>query len=343
MKLTKFIIILLIVIIGLNCSRNNGEYNKLPLNKIEKITSIKEFAPARFYKQPKIYILGDYLIVYSPLLRDKKVDIYDKNSFKHLVSTGISGAGPGEITAPGPILVDIDKGCFWVCDFGKLLMYKFSLDSIINIPDYKPSFSYKLPTGVGFLGFYFKDSDTIIASSLQLAEKQIKLKNICLSNQTLSPTNYDVPSLIKSDNYYSGMYDFYSMPFTKTLVCGYYFSDLLLFLDEQGNILKSIEGPMGINKLDKPDAHNSCKLAYSQVTGNDKYIFALFNGNPRNAQNIEGSSGKYIRIFNSKGDYIKTLELEDNLAEICYDADKKRIIAISNDRENSLIYFDVNL
>lgn len=343
MKQSKNLFISIITVIVISCSSNNNTLDKLSLTKIEKITSIKEFAPTRFYKQPKLYILNDYLFIYAPLSSsDKKVDIYDKNSFKYLTSCGIKGGGPGEISATGPMMVDGENNCFWLCDFGKMLIYKFPIDSVFKITDYKPSFSYKLPTGVGFLNFYFETEDTIVASTLQLAEMQCKIKKICLVDQTLHTTNYEVPQSIKSDNHYSGMSSIYMNPSTGALVCGFYYSDLILFMDDRGNILKSIEGPLGTKKL-KQHAQNNSNLTYSQVTGNEKYIFALFNGNKTDNQNIQGASGKYIRIFSSNGDYIKTLELEDNLAKICYDEDKKRIIAISNDRENSLIYFDVNL
>ncbi len=59
--------------------------------------------------------------------------------------------------------------------------------------------------------------------------------------------------------------------------------------------------------------------------------------------NVMGASGRFIRIFTIKGEYIKTLQLDENIANLCYDNDNKRIIAISNDRENSLIYFNVTL
>ena len=122
----------------------------------------------------------------------------------------------------------------------------------------------------------------------------------------------------------------------------YGFSDLIVFMDSNGEIFKSIEGPKGIKKISKTESLANLNIAYNQITGDNQYVFALFNGNKMDKSNILGSSGHFIRIFRINGEYIKTLDLKDNLANICYDTDNKRIIAISNDRENSIIYFDIN-
>jgi hypothetical protein len=344
----KYIVFFVVLLLFVSCSNEKKNiWITQALNNIETITDIKEFTPYRFYKQPYIYLFDNYLLVYSPLSSDAKVDIYDKRTFKYLISTGVKGEGPGEITAPGPISIDVKNECFWLCDYGKMQMYRFPVDSVFKTKYYKPSFSYKLPLGTGFGEFFFTHPDTIITNPMQLTgddAMQVMIKKICIKNQSIVPTNYRIPEKIKSNNYYGGWMNLYGAQNCNTMVCTFTFSDLIMFMDKNGNILKAVQGPKGLSKLDDPNSHVECELAYSQVTGNDTYIFALFNGNKQDKSgNMMGSSGRFIRIFSVNGEYIKTLELEDNLANICYDSENKRIIAISNDRENSLIYFSIEL
>ncbi len=341
----RFCFFVLSFILASCSSKIDKKWVKSELANHEWVQDVKEFIPFRFYKQPKIYILKDYLIIYSPLSADRFIDIYKKSTFKYLTSTAIRGNGPSEITAPGPITIDETNNCFWLADFGKMHLYKFAIDSIVEQKDYKPSYHCKLPNGIGFMEFSFIDQDTIIANPLQLSEAgagQVMVKKINLKNQSLIPTNYKIPEQIKTDNYYSAWLNFYYSKENKIMIGTYGFSDLIVFMDSNGEIFKSIEGPKGIKKISKTESLANLNIAYNQITGDNQYVFALFNGNKMDKSNILGSSGHFIRIFRINGEYIKTLDLKDNLANICYDTDNKRIIAISNDRENSIIYFDIN-
>lgn len=85
-------------------------------------------------------IIDNFLIVNEGSPRGYKgIHLFDKNSFGYITSTGFTGRGPGEISVPGRIGVDDKNRVFWIPSHGKKIMYKFSLDSVLNNEKYKPT------------------------------------------------------------------------------------------------------------------------------------------------------------------------------------------------------------
>ena len=72
-----------------------------------------------------LYVLGDYLIVveYNWTAIDKIVHLFDRFTYKPVLSTVNKGQGPGEIANPGVLIMNERKGCFYFPDNARMKLY----------------------------------------------------------------------------------------------------------------------------------------------------------------------------------------------------------------------------
>lgn len=94
-----------------------------------------------------LYVLGDYLIVveYSWTAIDKIVHLFDRFTYKPVLSTVNKGQGPGEIANPGVLIMNERKGCFYFPDNARMKLYTYVLDSLLADPDYIPEVKCSFP------------------------------------------------------------------------------------------------------------------------------------------------------------------------------------------------------
>lgn len=94
-----------------------------------------------------LYVLGDYLIVveYNWTAIDKIVHLFDRFTYKPVLSTVNKGQGPGEIANPGVLIMNERKGCFYFPDNARMKLYTYVLDSLLADPGYKPAVKCSFP------------------------------------------------------------------------------------------------------------------------------------------------------------------------------------------------------
>jgi len=99
--------------IGIQCKspETTEIFQKQRNNVIDVSNRIVDIDNGLFFG-PSLLSIYDSLLILSELTLhgyDKCIHMLNKNTFKHIVSTGILGKGPQEITRPGDITIEKDK------------------------------------------------------------------------------------------------------------------------------------------------------------------------------------------------------------------------------------------
>ena len=87
---------------------------------------------------PRLFLMGDYLLILDVRSYDNLLHVIDKNTFAHLRSGIKRGRGPGEIVSPGNLIIDESRCKFLIPDYGKQVIYGFGFHDFFRQSDYKP-------------------------------------------------------------------------------------------------------------------------------------------------------------------------------------------------------------
>ncbi|MGN0049097.1 MAG: 6-bladed beta-propeller, partial [Bacteroides sp.] len=90
------------------------------------------------------YCMGDFLVIGDYKSTDKMIHLFDGKSYEYLTSFGKFGQGPDEITILGSMAWNKMMNEIYVTDHGKLQIFGFHMDSIMNNADYTPFVKTKL-------------------------------------------------------------------------------------------------------------------------------------------------------------------------------------------------------
>lgn len=106
------------------------------------------------------YMCGEYLAVIDYKSFDKLVHIFDKHTFKHILSLGDIGQGPTEIAVIGSIAWNEKEHDLYVTDNGQRKILRYNLDSLFNDSLYAPTVKLKFGN-VPFPDEYYYINDTL--------------------------------------------------------------------------------------------------------------------------------------------------------------------------------------
>ncbi len=290
----------------------------------------------------KLYILDSFLIV-SELrpAKNKVFHLFNKNNFNYVTSTGIRGKGPGEIVNSGGVCYNEKKRIFLVPDYGKMVIWEFHLDSVLNNEMYKPIQRACLEKGLFLNEFQFLNDSIVIGNGINPLSnstyEMVMLKFNLNSNKT-EKFGYTHPKAIgryKSNSYFALSYE------NNMYVNCYSKCDLMTICDINGNLKHNIYGPDCFNNEDNK------KTYYRGVSLIDNYIIAGYLGE------VNVSYDEYKRpnarlmtkvlVYDIQGNYKKTIEIGNKIQCFCVDKEKKRIIAYFEERKEQLGYFNLNL
>lgn len=266
-----------------------------------------------------LYSMGNYIIIKDYKSPEALIYLFEKENFKCVANVTPLGQGPGEIANIGDIILDEKKGKFYVFDHGKQQLFSYDLDSLINSPD-----TYQFHTKARF-------------------DSRLYPYTCCYINDTLSVAAI---AEIYEDNTYSEIAGLWNMT-TGDLKIGYENSkikkkrfsfdaseeagiyvrcysryDLMIICNLDGSLRYNVYGP---NWDDEKT--NTCHYNIDVRIGGDK-IFALYSGEDH--RSLEFYPSKIV-IFDSDGNYIKTLETGYHLLHFCYDKENHRLILYTRD------------
>lgn len=306
------------------------------INVSDRITSIN---PEILFGSSLFYIIDNVLIVDEISPKGMKgIHLFDKNKFNYLLSTGFIGKGPGEITRSGRLGINEGSRIIWVPDYGKNIMYKFPLDSVLNNSTFKPKISIKINPKFFMERFSFLNDTIAIGQAWTITSNssfETHMSKLDLRNNRLTRFGYEHPEITgkKSNSVFAMSYE------NNFYVNCYYYCDLVTICDLNGNCKCNVYGPgWHINNREK----NSYFL---DVDLYSNYIIASYIGSKGLVVkgNIKrGAAPTRFIVFDSSGNYIKTIETGFEFERFCVDKDNKRIIAYFIDREEPMGYFDIS-
>lgn len=277
-----------------------------------------------------LYLLRDKLIIGDGQSAEQQIHIFDKNSFRYLASTAYRGQGPDEITLLGHIGIDEKRNKFYVSDHGKMKIFSYDMDSVLANPEhYSPSVKAEMNM-TQFPSHYLYMSDTlsltrlITPTSVSTFEDGVAKWNI--EQMTFEPMPYEHPD-IKNKRITIA-----ASPDLSIYVECYSRHDLMTICDMDGNLKCNVYGPNWDNGSGKVKKHH-----YGEATFcGDKLIASYAGGDYRT--DYEPTK---LLVFDTAGNYLKTLDIGRKIMHICYDKDNNRLIMNLND-EYQFAYLDLD-
>ena len=258
-----------------------------------------------------------FLIVSDHESLEHPINIFDKKTFKHIVSFGTIGQGPKELTEAGDISFNKKTQELYVNDWGKRCVWSFQIDSVIKDENYEPTEKFKLyGEHLPFDDHFMNDS---ISYSVFMTPDQEDAFNF-----------YDMTGIVnfktgETDIKYYNREEFHrkqyflAVSFTDSLYaeCNSLF-DIISIFDLNGNLLRTIYGPQwGTDYL----------ACFNRSIYTKDYLFCHYDGNLYE----EFVKSSKCMIFTKMGDYIATLETGYRITCISYDSEADRIVFTFDD------------
>ena len=328
----------------IGCKGNNeGKIEKFQkhrdniINIEDKIIDIKTKI---LFGKSSLYIINDILIVSEIQPTNKGIHLFNKNTFKYITSTGIIGKGPGEIARPGRIGIDHKNKVFWVQDHGKMIMWKFPIDSILNKKNYKPTKKIDLHNDLFIERFGFLNDSIALGKAVRVLSNSsfdMVMAKLNLNSNVTEKYGYEHPMTIgkKSNSKFKLSLE------NNIYVNCYSDCDLMTICDLEGNLKYNVYGPGWLNNKDNK------KNYFSDVNLINNHIIASYLGDIAiifdKYKRPRGNRPTKFLIFNLNGNYEKTIETGHEIQLFCVDEENNRVIVYIDGRENPLGYFNLNI
>jgi len=344
MKHTNLLIYLLLLVLIIGCKGNREtstekfqKHRDKIINVKDKITDIKTDV---LFGISNLNILDDMLIV-SEIKPggDQGIHLFNKNTFEYIASAGIAGRGPGEITRQGTIAVDNKNKILWVSDYGKMVLWKFPIDSILNNSMFLPTEKIDLGRDLFVERYGFLNDSTVLGKAVRVLSSNkfdmVTAKRNLKTNLT-EVFGYEHADAVgkKSNSYFklsvkNGIY-----------VNCYVFCDLMTICDLEGNLRHNIYGPDALDNRKNKNAY------FHGVDIFDNHIIASYIGGDDirydEFNRPEGNLPSKFLLFDLDGNYQETIETGSGFEFFCVDEENHRVIAYFADRENPLGYFSLS-
>lgn len=262
----------------------------------------------------RLFLTDNYLIIKDPQSHDMLIHLFERKNYKYVTSAIPSGQGPGEVTIMGHIGVNDKKKELYISDHGKLKIFNYPLDSILNNPFYIPETKKEI-NNVQFPSDYEFINDTlcftrIIEPTGNVGHNEATAKWNMQTGE-VNKMKYSHPKVDKKRTSLAVSMD------NETLVVCYYNHDLMTIMDLEGNLKYNIYGTNWNNRSASLLSHFG-----KVVFGGDK-IIAPYSGKDRRTRD---DRPHIVYIFDIDGNYMKTLNIGYRISDICYDEQNDRLI-----------------
>ena len=339
MKPIKLLSIFILLIV-LSCTNNPCEkYQKNRDNVVLLNNNIVDIETKLILGSSSLRVIDSILIITEFYPEGKRgVHLFNKNTFKYICSTAIIGKGPGEVIRQGSTELDRENRILWISDHGKMVLWKFPLDSILNNSNYKPRIKKSLHTDL-FIDRYEFLNDSIAlgkAVSILPTHKFVKkMAKLNISTNKIEKFGYEHSEAVAKKS----ISNFCLSEKNNMYVNAYAFCDLLSICDLQGNLKYNIYGPAW-----KKNKRNRKKF-FTKVILFKEHIISIYNGkvffyvDERGREQVRLPTK--LQVFDLEGNYKKTIETEHPLLEMCADEENNRLLVYFDDRPNPLGYINM--
>ena len=322
-------IFLLSLVLNYSCKTNSQteQWQRVRNNITNVQDKIIEIPMGEIIVSPsvKIGLLDSVFIVGDGRGYEKMIHLFNKNTFKHLTSTTTIGQGPKEITRLGEICPNKEKGEFYIFDSGKQRLHRFDLDSLLSDSNYVFTTKAKLHDKIYPLSCYYI-TDTFSVVKLLDFSKGKGASETCGSwNMTTGDfvAGYKHP-IAQKGSLRTAAYEFAGSEEDSIYVMCSRFHDLMTICNLDGTLKCNIYGPNWDE--DMPRTRTYHYNMDVEIGGNK--IFALYSG-----KELKPGKGypTHVLVFDTKGNYLKTLETECQILKLCYDKENHRLILFNYD------------
>jgi hypothetical protein len=279
-------------------------------------------------ENPRLYLIDSFLIIKDYRAWDKMIHLFDKNNFSYLTGVTNKGQGPGEIANVGHIGIDGRNRKFYVSDHGKNVIFSYALDSVLNDPEYRPTVKMKMDKDL-FPSDYEYINDTlsfgIIIEPIGVSDFKQSVGKWNMETGKVTPMKYTHPDITKK-----------RITFAASIENGIYVEcytrrDLMTICSLDGELKCNIYGPNWDNQATRIDH-------YSKVIFCGDKIWASYAGREYKP---DAYSPTRFFVFNTSGDYLRTVETGYMLSDFCYDQENNRLLLSVNDAEIQFACLDL--
>ena|SRR5690554_4680269 len=318
-----YVLLLLFVLMLLNCTSKTDteryQNNRSNIIKVKDKVREIQIEDVLIGSMARLYILDNYLIIKDSQSDDMLVHFFNKVNYEYETSSIQRGQGPKEITNMGYIGVNKNKKEFYVSDHGKLKIFNYPLDSIIDNAFYKPDVKKEI-NNIQFPSDYIFINDTLSFARI------IEPTGNAGYNEFVARWNMQTGEVIKMKYTHPDVEKrritlAVSMDNNALVEC-YHNLDLMTIMDINGNLKYNVYG-QNWNNRDASRLYHYGNVFFRE----DKIVASYSGGDMRTEDRLPDK----LFIFDINGDYIKTIEIGYRISDLCYDEENDRIIFALDD------------
>lgn len=311
-----------------NPSQGNGLIVQSSRNKIEDISSkIHELPTGEMIMSgsSRMGSAGDHVFIVDYKSLDNAMHIFDASSLQYRKSVLPVGPGPEEITSIGEVCYDEGGSRFLVPDHGKEKLFVFDEGQLLQSDEFSPQNEFSL-LHEGFPSQFVALNDDEVLGIMVKPTSESTF-NQCMARYNLTSGKYQDyaihPELEKQRLHVAVSKE------NNLCVLSYRNRDLLVLTDLDGEVISEVQGPDWGDDFEKRRTFGN-----SVITGD--YIIASYSGKSSGADD----NPTRLLVFDTKGNYLKTLETGQPILNICYNAKSKRLFMCLNS-EPQFVYLDL--
>ncbi len=345
----NIIVVLFISLLFLLSCKSDTQFEKYPdftKNKVDISDKVKKLETDLLLGQSKLKIVGDYLLVCDIFSLDEGFIFFDKKTLKYVGKGGRKGQGPGEIIRYKNVKVipnEQDRNSFYVFDYSQVLLYKYNVDSLLNDKLYRPkkvlgfknsgivsNFTALNDSMFVGLGLYATSSSSFIAGIVKVDVNKKKVDEF----------GYNHPKVKEFGGGNTHSF-FVGSKGKNRYVRAYLNQDLMTICDIEGNLVCDVYGAKWDGRKQKKfkiEYFNDVELCHN-------YIVAAYNGGKSTILGENkvprGTYAQKFLVFDLDGNYLKTLDVGEEIRFFCIDEDTNRLFLALRNRDE-LSYVDLN-
>lgn len=296
--------------------------------------------------QSELRIVGKYLLVCDIFSDDEGFHFYDKNKLTYVGSGGRKGQGPGEIIRYKNINIipnESDQNSFFVFDYSQTVLYKYYIDSLLKDKLYLPKKVFGF-TKTNILSDFILLNDTIFlgmgartTSAFSFVREIVTLN---VNTKKMEEFGYQNPEIIEFGG--KNTHSFFAGSRSKNrYVRSYLNQDLMTICDIEGKLVCDVYGPKWKGRKERRFDINY--FSKTKLCGN--YIIAAYTGAYKwtldETKRPRGIYAEKFLVFDLDGNYLKTLDVGEEIRFFCLDEDTNRLFLSPRNRD-VLLYVDLD-
>lgn len=258
---------------------------------------------------------ADYLIIGDYRSADTIVDVFDINTFEHVVSFGCFGNGPNEIAVFDNIAWRPGHRELYVTDAGKFEVFIYNIDSVITNKTYLPkrkninplkfaTDNYFVNDSISYGVYILTESTTANTFIPCVGKSDADMETIQLLEY--SHPNVDSKRISLAVSPRDSIYAECNLKY-----------DLISIFNFDGCLLWNVYGE---------NWGKSHTLNYMNAVFTKDFLIASYDGSKYEEHNPITK----CHVFKHNGDYVATLDLKCNILRFCYDESHNRLIFCLN-------------